>query len=118
MVQRTIIAREAAEQLLSEWAEQRLKVVLVVYRGELAAALITCWEGDLEVEREGTFRHTSGTTVNLVVTEHFTQIELVEEEHFPRICFRRGEGLSRLTILLGIQEARQAGDPLVTYWVQ
>src|ERR1700756_389753 len=94
------VTREEADGLLSEWAEQAQPVVLVVFRGEPPDALITFWNGTLEVESEGGFRHMSGNTANFVMTAGFAEIVQVEEGNFPGLCLRRGVGVSRLTVLL------------------
>ncbi len=117
MSNRTAITSETADQLLTEWAEEGHRVVMALCRGETPTAVITCWNGTLQVENAGVFRHTSGSTVNLITPGAFTVVEWIENEHFPSLHLRRGTGVSRLLVILGLQMTTDESElPPIAEW--
>ena len=88
---RSIIAEEA-DQLLEQWASQSLQVCFAVCFGGIAWH--ARWLGPIRGGQSGRWNQTAEQTTNVVCTDLYEEIVLMEDEDLLGIRFRSPKGFT------------------------
>jgi hypothetical protein len=91
MKSRSITAKEA-DEVLEKWASQSLQVCFAVCFGRLAWHVH--WLGPIRTGQSGRWTQTTAQTTNVVSSDLYDEIVLMEDEDLIGIRFRNSRGLT------------------------